>query len=103
MSLSLWNILLFAVLALLGVGLYGLMVSRNLIKLIVALQILVKGTILALVTAGRMQGQVAISQSLALTVIVVDTIVAVVGMALAVQVRRRQGTLDVQTLSRLKG
>jgi NADH:ubiquinone oxidoreductase subunit K len=97
------NILLVAVLALLGIGLYGLLVVRNLIKLVIALQILAKTAALALVIAGQMSGQLNLGQSLALTVIVADTIVAVVGLALAVQVRRRFGTLDVKQLSRLKG
>jgi NADH:ubiquinone oxidoreductase subunit K len=96
------NILLVAVLALLGIGLYGLLVVRNLIKLVIALQILAKAAALALVIAGQMSGQLNLGQSLALTVIVADTIVAVVGLALAVQVRRRMGTLDVKQLSTLK-
>jgi NADH:ubiquinone oxidoreductase subunit K len=87
---------------LLGVGLYGLLVTRNLIKIVVALQILVKAAALALVIAGSASGQVNLGQSLAVTVIVADTIVAVVGLALAVQVRRRFGTLDVRALSTLK-
>lgn len=102
-ALTLTHTLLYGALALVGVGIYGLLIQRNLIKLVVALQIMVKGTLLALVAAGHIQGQVAISQSLALTVIVVDTIVAVVGLALAVQVRRALGTLDVQALTKLKG
>jgi NADH:ubiquinone oxidoreductase subunit K len=39
---------------------------------------------------------------MALTVIVADTVVAVIGLALAVQARRRFGTLDVKELSTLK-
>lgn len=88
---------------LLGVGLYGLLVSRNLIKIVVALQILVKGALVALVGAGYANGQVNLAQSLALTVIVADTIVAVMGIALGVQIRRRIGTLDVRELGQLKG
>lgn len=100
-----WNIgviVLAGILGLLGVGLYGLLVLRNLIKVVIAMQILVKGAILALVAAGAVQDQIPLGQSLALTVIVADTIVAVVGLALAVQVRSHCGTLDVRTLSRLK-
>jgi multisubunit Na+/H+ antiporter MnhC subunit len=44
-----------------------------------------------------------LAQSLVITVIVADTIVAVIGMALAVQVRRQLGTLDVAELSKLRG
>lgn len=96
------NILLIAVLGLLGVGLYGLLVVRNLIKLVIALQILAKAAALALVIAGKMSGHLNLGQSMALTVIVADTIVAVVGLALAVQVRQRFGTLDVKQFSKLK-
>jgi NADH-quinone oxidoreductase subunit K len=96
------QIAIACVLGLLGAGLYGLLAIRNLIKVVVALQILVKGALLGLIVAGRLQAQMALAQSLAVTVIVADTIVAVVALALAVQVRRHCGTLDVQALSRLK-
>ncbi|HEX7433529.1 MAG TPA: NADH-quinone oxidoreductase subunit K [Anaerolineaceae bacterium] len=102
MNFSIPNVILLAVLGLLGVGLYGLLVMRNLIKVVVALQILAKGAILALVLAGRMQGAIGIGQSMALTVIVADTVIAVIGLSLAVQVRRHCGTLDVQALSSLR-
>ncbi len=101
--LSPFTIALVGVIGLLGIGFYGLMASRNLIKVVVALQILVKGALLGLVAAGSTNGQIGVSQSMALTVIVADTIVAVMGIALGVQVRRRSGSLDVSALSRLRG
>jgi NADH-quinone oxidoreductase subunit K len=90
------------VLGLLGVGLLGLLVTRNLIKVVVGMQILVKGGMLALVLAGKLSGQIQTGQTMALTVIVADTIVSVVALALAVQVRRHFGTLDLQALSTLR-
>ena len=102
MSLSLPLMAAVAVLGLLGIGLLGLLVTRNLIKVVVGLQVLVKGALLALLLAGRLSGQVQTGQTLALTVIVADTIVSVVALALAVQVRRQFGTLDLQALSTLR-
>jgi len=102
MSLSLPLLAAVAVLGLLGTGLLGLLVTRNLIKVVVGLQVLVKGGMLALVLAGRLSGQVQTGQTMALTVIVADTIVSVVALALAVQVRRQFGTLDLQALSTLR-
>lgn len=96
------NIALLGVLMLMGVGLYGLLMSRNLIKLIIVLQVLVKTAILALVVAGYATGQVNLGQSLAVTVLAADTVVAVIGLALAVQVRRQLGTLDVTQLAELR-
>lgn len=103
MNLSPLNLLIVGVLGLLGVGFYGLLITRNLIRLVVALQILVKAALLGLVAAGSASDALNLGQSLAVTVIVADTVVAVVGLGLAVQVRRRTGSLDVRDLSRLRG
>ncbi len=103
MNISPFNIVLLGVIGLLGIGFYGLLVTRNLIKIVIVLQILGKAAILALVLAGRVGGQPGLGQSLAATVIVADTVVAVVGLALGVQIRRRFGTLDLAEINTLKG
>jgi NADH-quinone oxidoreductase subunit K len=102
MTFSIPIIVGLAALFLLGVGFYALLMVRNLIKVMVGLQLLGKGAVLALVLAGYLRGQVNLAQSMALTVIVADTIVAVVGLALAVQVRRHFGTLDLKALTTLR-
>ena len=91
------------ILGLLGVGFYGLLIVRNLIKIVAVVQILVKAAVLALAVAGKVSGNIHLAQSLATTVIVADTIVAVIGLALAVQIQRRFGTLDLSEISTLKG
>jgi NADH:ubiquinone oxidoreductase subunit K len=103
MSFSLVNIGVIGVIGLMGVGFYSLLITRNLIKLVVALQIMVKSAVLGLVVAGNAGGQIQLGESLAVTVIVADTVVAVIGLALAVQIRRQLGTLDVNALSKLRG
>jgi NADH:ubiquinone oxidoreductase subunit K len=102
MSINVLDCVIVLVLGLLGVGFYGLLMARNMIKVVVALQILVKGAMVALVLAGNINGKTNLGQSLALTVIVADTIVAVIGLALAVQVRRHFGTLDIKSLTTLR-
>ncbi len=103
MTVSPLSVVLVGVIGLLSIGLYGLLVTRNLIKVVIALQLLVKAAILALVLAGRASGQLGLGQSLATTVIVADTMVAVVGLALAIQIQRRFGSLDVSAISTLRG
>lgn len=87
---------------LMAVGLYGLLVSRHLIKVVIALQIMVKGAMLAIIVAGTAVGQTNLAQSIALTVIVVDTIAAVLALALIVQIKRHTGTLDAAELAQLQ-
>jgi len=103
MNLSLLNVAVIGVLGLLGIGFYGLLVCRNLFKVVVALQILVKAALLVLVSAGYASGRINLGQSLAITVIVADTIVAVIGMAIGVQIQRQLGTLDLKDLARMRG
>ena len=102
MSVDIGACVIILVIGLIGIGFYALLISRNLIKVVVALQILVKGSMVALVLAGNMNGQVNLGQSLALTVVVADTIVAVIGLSLAVQIRRHFGTLDLKALTTLR-
>lgn len=103
MNLTVLNAVLFSVVLLLAVGFYGLLIICNLIKIVVVLQTLVKAAIVALVLAGNTSGNPGLGQSAAATVLVADTVVAVVALALAVQVRRRAGTLDIARISTLRG
>ena len=103
MTLTPLNAVLFGVVLLLVIGFYGLLITRNLIKIVLLLQILVKAVVVALVLGGKASGNLGLGQSLAATVIVADTVVAVVALALAVQVCRRVGTLDLAKISSLRG
>lgn len=102
MNFSEIHVAFIVVLGVLAIGFYGLLIASNLIKVVVGLQILVKGGMIALVAAGKLSGQAQLGQSMAVTVIVADTIVAVVALALAVQVRRCFGTLDIKALSTMR-
>lgn len=102
MTISTASIAFIAVLGLLGIAVYGFLFSRNLLKMIITLQIMVKGAVIFLVLVGHLVGNIEVGQSMALTVIVADTIVAVIGMALSVQIRRHFGTIDTQSLTTLR-
>lgn len=86
-----------------GMGVFGLLTTRHVIKVLIALQLLTKGVLLALVGAGVAVGRPQLAQSLALTVIVADTLVAVIGLAVAIRVKHLFGTLDLSALATLKG
>ena len=102
MNLPIPFIVFLVVLSLAGVGFYCLLFTRNLIKVVVALQLIVKGVVLAFILSGYLINDLSTAQTMALTVIVADTIVAVVGLALAVQIRLRTGSLDLKNHSKLK-
>ena len=102
MSIPIPLVVLIVILGLAGIGLYCILASRKLIKVIVGLQLLVKGAVLAFMLAAHLTQNENLGQTLGVTIIVADTIVAVVGLALAVQIRLRTGSLDIKTISSLK-
>ncbi|MDI9550047.1 MAG: NADH-quinone oxidoreductase subunit K [Chloroflexota bacterium] len=96
------QIVFAGIILLFGIGLIGLMITRNLIKIVILLQLMAKAAILGMALAGNVAGKPGLGQSLAVTVIVVDTVVAVIALALAVQVQKTWGTLDLKDLSTLR-
>lgn len=96
------KIIIFGIMGLMGIGIYCLLITRNLLKIIVALQVLIKGAMIAIIYAGDISGNMDLAQSMALTVIVADTIVAVVGLALSIQAREKTGSSTIQSISNLK-
>ena len=96
------QIVFAGIILLFGIGLVGLMVTRNLIKVVILLQLMAKAAILGMALAGKVTGKPELGQSLAVTVIVVDTVVAVIALALAVQVQKTWNTLDLKALSTLR-
>ncbi len=97
------HIILASTLLLLGIGFYGLLVIRNMIKIVIAIQIMVKGAMLAFVVAGSLNNQINLGQSLGLAVIAADTMVAIIGLALAVKIQQRFGTLNIDEVIHLEG
>jgi len=84
-------------------GLYCLLSMRNLIKLLIGIEIIAKGVLLALISASSARGSILTGQSLAITFIVIEVSVIAVALALVINLFRHTGSLDVKKLTKLKG
>ena len=96
------TLVIIAIVSLIAIGFYCLIITRNILKIIVALQVLVKGAMIAMILAGKLTDQMELAQSMAITIIVADTIVAVIGLAMSIQLRAKTGTCDIHSISKLK-
>jgi NADH-quinone oxidoreductase subunit K len=85
------------------VGGYLLLSYRNLLRLVLGVEVLAKGITLVLLAAGLHRGMVPLLQSLIVTFIIVETILAAILLAIIVVAHRTNGSLDVRVLSKLKG
>jgi len=93
-------------LALFLIGLYGLMTNKNIIKIVMANNIMANGVILLFVAIGYIPGGGIpilgggemvdpIPHATMLTMIVVNLSITAVGLAIAMRIYQMKGTLDV--------
>ncbi|MCX5974377.1 MAG: NADH-quinone oxidoreductase subunit K [Coprothermobacterota bacterium] len=91
------------VFVLFGLGLFCLLTQRNLIKLLVGLELLGKATTLAIVWSGVLRNTPDYAQSLALMVIAIEVMVVAIFLALINAFHQKSQNLDTDDLRRLKG
>lgn len=84
-------------------GLFYVLVTTNLVRAIIGLELVTKALTLALVLAGHVTGRVGLAQSLAITLIVVEVVVIVVAVGIVISAHRRNGSVDARSLREVKG
>lgn len=85
-----------------GLGVMGLLARRNLLIMLVSIEVMLNAAGLAFVGAGAHLGQ-ADGQVMFILILAVAAAEVSVGLALLLQLRRRTGTLDADAASRLGG
>jgi NADH:ubiquinone oxidoreductase subunit K len=84
-------------------GVYCMAVSRNLIRVLIGMELLTKAVTLMLVLAGAVTGRTGLAQALVITLIVVEVVAISVGAGIVVAVYRKHGSVDARALMELKG
>jgi NADH:ubiquinone oxidoreductase subunit K len=94
---------MLAIIILIGVGIYCLLARRNIIQLLIGIEIIAKGVTLSFILAGFFQGNEHIAQAIVVTIILIEAITAAVAMSLIVMAHRHTDSLDIKDLRRLRG
>jgi NADH-quinone oxidoreductase subunit K len=92
-----------AVALLIGIGIYCLLTMKNMVKLLIGIEIIAKGITLALMATGFAKNNLLLAQSLVISVIVVDVAVIATALAIIISINRHTKSLDVRKLTKLKG
>ena len=93
----------FFIIALAIIGFYCLLATRNLIRVLIGLELLIKAVTLLLVVVGYVSGHTALTQSFIITLIVVEVVVIVVATGVVINLRRHNQSLDTRKLRNLRG
>ena len=84
-------------------GVYCLLASRNLIRLLIGLELLTKAVTLLIILAGYVTGRPETAQTLAITLIVIEVMVIAVAAGIVLNVYRQTQSLNANNLKQLKG
>ena len=85
------------------VGMYCLITTRNLVRALIGLEVLTKGVTLLIILTGYVSNQIALAQSLAITLIVIEVAVIVVAVSIVLCIYRRTGGIDARSIREIKG
>ena len=84
-------------------GLYCVISQRNLIKIVIGIEIMGKAVILNFITAGYYQNNTGVSQAIVMTAILIDVTLAAVMLALVVNVFRLNKGILTDGIAGLRG
>ncbi|MDR2956988.1 MAG: NADH-quinone oxidoreductase subunit K [Coriobacteriales bacterium] len=84
------------------IGIYSLIATHNLIRVLIAMEIINKAAVLLLVIAGAINSQLAVAESLIVAMIIVEVVVTAIGAVLCIAIYSRTGSLDIGWLIRSK-
>ena len=97
-----WILASFAILLFI-IGIYALLATRNLLRILIGVEVLNKGVTLLLITAGYMAGRTSIIQPVIITMIVMEAVIIAVAAGVVIAAYRKNGTIDIRALRDLKG
>lgn len=84
-------------------GFYCLIVTRNLIRALIGLEILSKAVTLLLIFAGYITGRTALAQACVITLILIEAVLVAVAAGIVVNTVQHTASLDRRKLENLKG
>jgi multisubunit Na+/H+ antiporter MnhC subunit len=84
-------------------ALYCILASRNLIRILIGLELLTKAVTLLLAVAGYVTGRMAVVQTFIITLIVIEVVVIAVAAGVVLGVHRHNQDLDPRKLTNLRG
>jgi multisubunit Na+/H+ antiporter MnhC subunit len=84
-------------------GFYCLIMTYNLVRALIGLEILTKSATLFIILAGYVTGRMALAQALAITMIVIEVVVIAVAVGIVLCVYKNIKSVDGRLLRNIKG
>jgi len=99
----LFTLFLIGASLLIAIGVYGIVVTGNLMRIILSVEILTKAVTLVMIGAGYETGNMGMAQSFVITIIVIEVMLLVIATGILFGVYKSNGSLMTDQLNNLKG
>jgi len=102
-ALGIFSLFGFFAILLFVIGFYCILVTRNMIRAIIGVELLVKGVTLFFTAIGYITKRTALVQTMVINIIIIEVVIVVIVGGLALRTFRYNDSLDTKRLRNLKG
>ena len=95
----LFTMFILAIVLTAATGIYCLIATQNLIRVLISMELVNKGAALMMAVAGLVNGQLAQAESFIVALIVVEVVVTAIGAVLCIALHAKTGSVDISNLS----
>jgi len=97
-----WTFSIFVILMLLA-GIYYILVTFNMMRALIGIEILMKAVTLLLIVVGHVTQHMGLAQALVITLIVIEVVLMVAATGVVLNVFHQSNSIDTRQLRELKG
>lgn len=97
-----WTFSIFIILLFI-IGIYAIIFTRNLVRALIGLEILIKAVTLLMIVVGYVTGRTALLQALVITLIVIEVVMITVAIGVVLGIHTKNNSLDTRHIRKLKG
>jgi NADH:ubiquinone oxidoreductase subunit K len=98
-----YTLFLIGAALLIAIGVYGIVVTRNLMRILLSVEILTKAVTLMMIAAGYETGKMGVAQSFVITIIVIEVMLLVIATGILFGAYKNNGSLMTDHLNNLRG
>ncbi len=102
-TLALFKLYLITAPVLFVIGIYAVIITRNIISVIIGLEIMTKGVTILLAAAGFFNARPHIMEPLIITMIVVEVVILMISAGYIINIAKKYDSLSVENIKKIKG
>jgi NADH:ubiquinone oxidoreductase subunit K len=102
-NVEILNIFIPFIILLLIIGFYYILATRNLVRILLGVEIITKAALLSIIVAGYVTNNLPLAQSLAIIMIIIEVFVVAIAAGIIIQIYKKTGSVDARNIRNLRG